>query len=110
MAKSKITPAQRKALLWLAQHDGWQRVRDMDVATQTLHNLAFDRLIAVKFARVWGSGPRPLSEVRLNAAGRAAVESFCQHEWRQVELDGQECTRCGATRLAFGSGYESYLG
>lgn len=33
----------------------------------------------------------------------------CDHDWRQVELDGQECIRCGASRQAISGGYDGYL-
>ena len=112
--KRKITLAQRRALLWLAQHDGEQSMRramiEGNIAARTIHNLAYDRLISARYAQVWGSGKRPIESVRLTDAGRTAVSAECPHDWRQVELDAQECRLCGATRLAFGSGYESYLG
>lgn len=69
----KVTPAQRRALLWLADHDGEQKVSLLDVSPQTLHNLIYDRLITAKYATVWGSGHRPIETVRITAAGRAAV-------------------------------------
>ena len=31
----------------------------------------------------------------------------CDHDWRQVEMDAQECAQCGATRHAY-SGWQPF--
>ena len=118
MSEQRITPAQRRVLRWLAAHDGWNRLRDIDItiASQTLNSLAYDRLIAIKYAQVWGSGKRPFESIRINTAGHAALghserdlaeqtrraadaeKARCQHDWEQIELDWQECRVCGMAR------------
>ena len=71
----KVTPAQRRALLWLAKAPGdTQKARDWmisaNVSAQVVHNLQFDRLICV-VSRSWNNS---IETVRITAAGRAAVE------------------------------------
>jgi hypothetical protein len=104
--KRRITAAQRRALLWLAQHDGDQSMMrlmgDGHVAVQTVHNLIHDKLVHARYARVWASGARPIESVGLTAVGRAMVSAECPHDWRQVELDMQQCERCNATRVVAG--------
>lgn len=111
-----LTPAQRRALLWLVRHDGEQSAGRMmiagHIAPQTIHNLSDALLIRVRYAQVWGSGKRPIESVRLTEAGRAAVATTipppaCDHDWRQVEMDAQECAQCGATRPAY-SGWQPF--
>ena len=74
----RVTPAQRRALIWLLKHDGTQKMSDLmmagNVGAQTVHNLVYDRLIRAKYADVWGSGARPIETVSLTVAGRKLAE------------------------------------
>lgn len=115
-AKTRLTPAQKRALRWLANATGDMQKANhwmigANVQAQTAHNLHRAGLIRV-VDRSWDGS---MNIVAITATGRAAVSGesspvkTCQHDWRQVELDAQECHHCGATCSAFSSGYESYL-
>ena len=71
---AKITPAQRRALLWLAEAPGdIQRASHWmigaNVSAQTVHNLHHSGLIRV-VSRGWNNS---IDTVRITAAGRACV-------------------------------------
>lgn len=77
----KITPAQRRALLWLAKAAGdTQKLSHWmigaTISAQTVHSLHYDGLIRV-VSRSWDDS---IDTVRITAAGRAAVAAELAQE------------------------------
>lgn len=72
----RITPAQRRALLWLARAAGDTQKAShwmigANVSAQTVHNLHHDGLVRV-VSRSWNES---IDTVRITAAGRAAIRA-----------------------------------
>ena len=80
----KITPAQRRALLWLVKAPGDTQKAShwmigANVSAQTVHNLHRGGLIRV-VSRSWDNS---IDMVRITAPGRAVVAQ--QHQWLKTK-------------------------